>query len=247
MKKKRIDIFGDGMRIFLDYITRQFKKNPDYDPHPLVKALELAVSGIKDKKNGERAIGLSGNHLDDTIYNPYVVAVVKREDGIEVEEIRNIQVNKELPLDLMIMIFRLQIILDRIPGDSVSPIQMAESLNKIIPEKPFFALGERWREARNKFKKMMEAGKIHIPNDPKIVKEISKIKFDIPWEKYSNFLRSIIGTCFCSEINKKNGGKICITTPTKYKIEKFKVFDMLTEYVMGGLSNKLKKGERNKG
>ncbi len=57
MKETRIDIFGDGIRIFLDYIARQFKKNPKYDPHPLIKAFELAVSGFKDVKNGERAMG----------------------------------------------------------------------------------------------------------------------------------------------------------------------------------------------
>ena len=44
----KIDFFGDGMRIFVDYIARQYKKNPDYQPHPIIKAFDFAVQGIQD-------------------------------------------------------------------------------------------------------------------------------------------------------------------------------------------------------
>jgi hypothetical protein len=30
-----IDLFGDSMQIFLDYVIRKTKQNPDYNPHPL--------------------------------------------------------------------------------------------------------------------------------------------------------------------------------------------------------------------
>lgn len=245
MKETRIDIFGDGMRIFLDYIARQFKKNPKYDPHPLIKAFELAVSGFKDVKNGERAMGLSGDHIGETLFNTYLVIVEKKDNRIKVLRIHNLQVDKELPQDVMIMIFRLQIILDRIPGDDVSPKQVADVLNEVIPEKPYYAIGERWREARDNFKKMLEEGKIHLPKDPKLIEEISKITYDTPWEEYSNLARSVIGTSLFSTLNKKEGRRICITTPAKYKIEKFKVFDMLTEYMLGKTGDYLKKSKKD--
>ena len=104
------DFFGDGMRIFLDYINRQFKKNPDYLSHPLIRAFECAIQGMDKAKIGERVLGISQNGTEKNVCNPFIVVLEKKDNGVEVKEVRNIKVDKTVPVDVMLIIFRLQII-----------------------------------------------------------------------------------------------------------------------------------------
>jgi hypothetical protein len=160
----------------------------------------------------------------------------KREDGIEILEIRNLKVGKTLPVDVMILIFRLQIQLDRIVGDLIDPEDAVNALNAVIPGKRFFFLGDKWKEARDEFRKLMEEGKVYFPPDQEMINALMKIRFDTPWEEYPNNIRALIG----SSVAKKYGSTVVITTPKIYKIEKYKVFDMATQFLMGKSSEYLK-------
>lgn len=246
MKKVDIDFFGDGMRIFLDYIARQFKKNSDYQPHPVIRAFECAIQGIEGAKEGEHVMGVSQDGTKDSIYEPYVVVLQKQKEGVEVKEIKNIKVNKMLPLDIMVIIFRLQIQLDKIDSKEVSPEQAVNALNTVIPGNKFYALGDRWKEARDEFKKQIQEGKIHLPNDPTLIEELKKIRYDTPWEEYPQNLRALIGGSLAPSLNK-DGGTVTVTTPSGWKIEKYKVFDMATEFLLGRTSEYLKPfGDKDK-
>ncbi len=231
-EETKIDFFGDGMRIFLDYITRQHKKNPEYRPHPIIRAFECAFEGIKKTNVDECVIGVSQEGTEKSVYEPYVVVLQKRVDGIEVKEIRNIQIDKPLPVDMMLLIFRLQIHLDKIDGETVNPEQAVDALNAIILGDRFHALGDRWREARDEFTKLLEEGKIHLPRDPALRNELIKLTYDTPWEDYSNRLRSLIGASIAPSLNKVSGAVI-VTSPKNAKIEKYKVFDMATQFMLG--------------
>lgn len=236
--ENRIDFWGDGMKIFMDYIVRQLKKNPDYEPHPLIKALELALSNVEKVNIGQCVMGVSQNGTKDSVYNPFVVILQKKEaDKIEVKAIKNLKVKKDLPLDIMIIIFRIQILLDKIKSDNVSPEQMVECLNKVIPGNRFFALGDKWQEARDNFREALRNGQVSIPKTPemkKVANELLQITYNTPWEDYSPEARSFIGAYARSNLKDKDGsGIVTITTPKDYKIEKYKVFDMATEFMLG--------------
>lgn len=238
-EKVKFDFFCDGMRIFLDYISRQFKKNPNYLPHPLIRAFECAIQAMDKAKTGEHFMGVSQDGTEKNVCNPFIVVLEKKDNGIEVKEVRNIKVNKTVPIDVMLIIFRLQIILDRIEGDTVTPQQMVESLNAVIPGNKFYALGDRWREARDEFKKQLEAGKIHIPNDPELIKGLTSITYNTRWEEYPNRLRALIGSSIASSGSLETG-TVIITSPKDSKIEKYKVFDSAMEFLLGKSSEYLK-------
>jgi len=238
----KVEPFSDAMRIFLDYIARQTKKNPKYKPHSLIRAFECAVGAAEGLKEGACTMGVSGDGIAENILNPYIVVLQKRDFGIEVKEIRNVKVNKELPLDVMVMTFRLQIHLDKIGGDTVSPKQMIEVLNAVIPGDKFYSLGDRWEEARDKFRDQMEAGKIHIPPDPELIDALKNIRYDAPWEEYPNTLRALIGISIAPSINRK-GGIVVITSPKDSKIEKVKVTDQAIEFMLGQSAGFLNLGE----
>lgn len=237
MKKNdiKIDFFGDGTRIFLDYISRQLLKNPNYKPHPIIRAFECALEGLEKCKTGQKTMGVSQEGTENNIHQPYIVVLEKKENGIEVKSILNAMVKKELPVDIMIIIFRLQVHLDKISGDCVNPQQMVNSLNAVVPGDNFFALGNRWKEARDLFRNDLKDGKIKLSRQSfseEEEKELLSITYDTPWEKYSPGLRSLIGSSIARTF-KDGKGKVVITSPMDSKIEKYKVFDSLVEFVLG--------------
>jgi len=230
---REMDIFGDGMRIFLGYISRQLRKNPNYKPHPVIRAFECAFQCIEKAKEGENVIGVSQEGTKDNIYEPYIVVLQKQKEGIEVKEIRNIKIDKQLPLDIIIVIFRLQIQLDKTDGHLIDPEEAVNALNSVIPGNRFHFLGDKWKEARDEFIELMKEGKIHLPHDAELTEELKQIDLiNTPWEDYPNSIRALIGSSIASKLDSK-GGIVVVTTPKKFKIDKYKVYDMATEFLMG--------------
>lgn len=230
MNEKEFDFFNDSLKIFIAYISRQHDENPNYKPNPIIRAFECALEALKEVKIGERASGLSQNGEKDNIYNPYIVVLEKREKGIEVKEIRNLRVDEKLSIENIIIVFRLQIHLDRIEGETVTTEQAVKALNEVIPGDNFYALGNEWKVARDNFIRSLKEGKVYRPDDEQLIEEISLISDDTPWEKYSARLRSLIGPFIGKE------GKLVLTAPKSSKVEKFKVFDIAIEFLLGKVS-----------
>jgi len=67
---------------------------------------------------------------------------------------------------------------------------MVDVLNSVIPGNKFYALNDRWKEARDEFKKLLEKGEIYLPKDLDLIEEIERINYDTPWENYSNKLKN---------------------------------------------------------
>lgn len=233
------DVFRDSMMIFLDYINRQYKKNPDYKPHPIIRAFNCALEDINKIEVGKTTAGFSQNGTKERVYNPYMVVLEKTEKGINVKDIINLQVNKSMPIDVMILTFRLQIQLDKIKNEFVTPKQMVDILNEIIPDNNFFYLGDKWKKYLPLFKEKLEKGEIHYPRDSKLAEEVKNINYNIPWEEYSNRQRAFIGGTIGTFIDLK-GSKIIITSPKNAKIKKHTVFECAMEFQLGKTFNYLK-------
>ncbi len=234
--------FNDAMKIYLDYISRQFKKNPNYKPHSLIRAFLNAMQGIETAKDGENVSGISFEGEENNIYEPYMVILQKKKDGIEIKETINVKVNKQIPIDVMIMIFRLQTQLDKIDEETVNSQQVADALNAVIPGNKFYFLGDKWKEARDKFTKLLNEGKINLlPNDSRL-EEFKQINDNTPWENYSSRLRALIGPCLFNDSNVNE--RMVITSPKGVIIEKYKVFDTAIEFLLGKISKYFKPFEK---
>lgn len=200
--------------------------------------LGVRSEGVKGLKDGQCTVGVSQDGTKDSVYEPYIVVLEKRKGGIRVKEFRNMKVDKQLPLDMMITIFRLQIQLDRIKGDTVSPEQAVNALNAVIPGNRFRTVGDRWINARNNFRNLLRQGKVYIHSDPELVDGLKKIRYDTPWEDYPKKVRALIGS-FAFPTDKK-GETVTITTPKDWRFEKYKVFDFATEFMLGKTSEYLR-------
>lgn len=236
------DLFGDGMRIFLDYISRQYKKDPDYKPHPIIRAFECALQGIEDCKIDECTMGLSQEGTEEFVQQPYVVVMQKQKDGVEVKEIRNLIVNREIPLDVLIIVFRLQIHLDKIKGEDLTQHQAVGILNKVIPGNNFYEIADQWEKARDIFFEKLKNREFNITKKlatPELEEELHKIKKSTPWEDYSPKLRSIIGPYIVTDTSI-NSGKIILTAPSSTVMSKDRLFDQVIEFLIGRSSEYVK-------
>jgi diadenosine tetraphosphate (Ap4A) HIT family hydrolase len=235
--KKESNFFKDSIAIFLSYITRMMKEDSDYKPHPLISAFEMALQGLHKAKEGECIAGVSGNQSGHgNLLNPYLVVLFKdKDDGIIIKTITDVATNKELPTDFMVTIFRLQIRLDKYPGDEVNATDAARILNDVIPGAHFYALGERWTEARDKFIDLVENGNMKIPSDKAIISELKELKKNTAWEDYSPQLRGLIGGTLAEEFDKRSG-IIVLTNPINIELSKIKLFEMVGQIFLGETS-----------
>ena len=239
-KNKFYDVFGDGMRIFLDYIARQEKKDNDYLPHPIIRAFEVALATIDKIKVDENTMGVSTNKKDDKIYEPYAVILKKLESGIEVLEIKNMQVNKSLPVDILVIVFRIQIQLDKIDGEDISPQQFTDILNHVIPGNRYYFLGDEWKLARDEFNRVKKQGGFHVPEEFNMPIEYENIDDNTPWHEYPRNLRLMIGPMICP-VKNLPPGTVVISSPIDSPIEKYKVFETAIETTIGKSSEYLQK------
>lgn len=231
--KKRLivqkDYLRDAMEIFLGYIGRKMKENADYDPHPTIKAFEIAFSKIMNVKSNKPVMAISGRDGRQPIS-----VILKKENGkIILEKIIDLTTGNEIPVSLLIQIFRLQIQLDK-EGDDMKTERLTEILNEIFLEFHFHALGDKWPEARDQFIEDMKKGKIVFPKEgsEQLTKDLLSVRTNTPWEEYPSSVRAIIAGSARQFFDERNG-TIVISTPPTLKNDKNKIFEIIYQQYLG--------------
>jgi histidine triad (HIT) family protein len=224
--------FFDALRIFLDYIHKKQKKNPEYEVHPLIRALLNANAALEGAKIGERVMGLSHDEDNGRVINLYSVILTRLDpESIEVTNVSDLKTDEFLPLNAMVATFRLQIILDRVPNRQLQIQEVADVMNEAIPAQHFYVLGDRWKEAREIYFREFMAGRI-VNIDEKEIEDLNKIRPETTWEDYPQNIRSLIGIRAAPLFDKRPGTTI-ITTPEPDLIDKKKVFELASELLRG--------------
>ncbi len=222
--------FRDGIEMFLSYSERQLDKNPDYQPHPILRAFNMALTKFEEVTDGEYVMGVSGND------GKHVVSVVlkKEPDHALVANIIDMNTGQSIPVELMFKLFRLQTKMDSYP-EGIPTRELVQALNQIFTEFHFHHLGDRWEEARDLFVKRLEEGKIKLRRDEntdKLVQELTSIKKNTPWEEYPGSIRGLVGGS-AAELFDKRPNSITITTPDDVKNDPGKIFDIITFQYLG--------------
>ena len=224
-----MNYFAEGMRIFLDYIDRQFKKNPDYIPHPLIRAFVCAHQGIDNLEEGKCTLGVSQDGDDSNSGESYSVVLEKGKNSYSVKDIRHIGLNRLISIEHMMSIFRLQIHIDRYCGNELKVDEALNILNELVSEPKFQAVGDRWREARDYFITALKEGKIHLPDDPNLRAGMLSITMNMDWYDYPSDVRSLIGA-FLPSLNSSDDRCFTVTFPKNNKIEKHILFSLLNQH-----------------
>lgn len=226
-----MDFFTDGMRIFLDYIERQTKKNPEYLPHSLIRAFVCAHQAIENMEIGQNSLGVSGSAVSSSSGELYSVVLEKGMDSITVKDIHHLGLDRSVSIEQMISIFRLQMHLDRYIGEEMPSDEVISVLNEIVDSPKFQAVGDRWREARDNFVTALQEGRVCLPDSPSLREDLLSITSDMDWYDYPRNARAIIGS-FLRSLDDKDKKIISVTLPKEKTIEKSKVFDLLSSHWM---------------
>jgi hypothetical protein len=227
-----------GMLFFMGYVQRREKSHPDYVPNSLIRAFLVATAAVKEVEVGRNASGVALDGPKDSkdhITAGYMIVLKRLQNGVELVEIRDLVHNVSIPFLFALVIFSLQIKLDKFNSDRISVHDAVAALNECFESPQFVALGDRWPIARDNFFKAIRSGKIPLPKE--IVEEIRKLLIGIddttPWEKYPSKLRTFVAP-FLEADTASRDARIYMATTHDHTINKSQIFTFSNTVVLGG-------------
>jgi len=215
-----------GMMLYLNHVTRQLKEDETFEPHPIMKAIALALEAAKNNPDGNY-LGLSGIPADETSFKEMYGAVInKKRDRYTIVSIQDFALRHEIPADVVVQLLHISMRLDKFDGESVGLSEAVTILNDIIDDVTFKVLpSEEIEDAKRNFVEQVRAGKVIIPKKFKhLAERLKSFRMETPWEELDPSIRSIIGTLWASK-KYPNRSTVIITRSVK-TIKKYRVIEI---------------------
>jgi len=210
---------------YLDYVIIKTKRNNDYDPHPILKAMMIATYNVE--KDGTYT-GVSGNGDSTKGTEPtesYAVVVEKKSNDFSIKNITDLITGKELNMYDALLLIELSLKLEKITEELVPEEQIKQILNEVFRGAKFEIVSpSNYIPARDYLKKSLEEGRLKIPNDEELKAGLLELKENTKWESYNPKVRSLIAGLWAS--SKKSFG-ISIDSkemPKQKVVQIFKTF-----------------------
>lgn len=220
----------------LNYLQRVEQKaaSPDFVPHPILKALMLAMKAAEDAKKDGNYVGLSGDADLTPDKQPHVsVAVVVKKEGehMTVLEIKDAGSGKTISFEMARRIVISETLLERHEGQAVpnraaeNVISEALGLNVHILDDPDEVL-----QALAQARSAIRGGKVHGQSDA-LTEEILGITTMDQWGNASQAARSSVGGLW-AEATKRN----LVITALESTVPKWKVRETILRLLEQGFS-----------
>jgi hypothetical protein len=194
------DDANNAILAYLDHVNRKLKKDPDYDMHPIIKAINLAL--IADENSDGRFIGVAGSKVENERMKPtemYSVAVEKNGEIFKILDIMDLTTGNTLSMYEALLIIELSLKLEKIKSNVLKPCDIERLLNETFNDIKFEVISpDNFEKARDYFKEMLVQGKIHIPLNEDLICSFTKITATTPWEEYDPRVRGIISSIWTS-------------------------------------------------
>lgn len=210
-------LFRDSMLKYLKLIQKQ----PDdkWFPHPIIKAMLIALEGArKEGKDGNYG-GVSGDAnmtYDGKPFMEVIATVSKKGDIFTMEDISIVgHEDFKFPPDMIEKILRTEIILEKEAGKDITIPTFIEAVSVVGIKAKMIKEGEL-PDAIEHTKKIAGEGKLSAT--PEQLEEIKKIKGKEDWDKLSSGTRMLIVTSY--GLSKYEGYNFFITPSPA--IEKYK-------------------------
>jgi hypothetical protein len=196
--------FNNAVIAYLDEVNRKKKKDENYLPHPIMRAISIA---IEEQEQDGTFMAVSSN--DETETEPieiYSAVVKKSGNDYYILNITDLSTGKEILISEALLLIELSLKLDKFEGNFVPSEHLSYIFNGVIKNVIVgFVTPSNYKEARNTFRGMLEKGKIHFPPNPSLIDSFCKITEDTRWENYDPEVRQIIAACWAMENNKTVG------------------------------------------
>lgn len=200
MQKDKIyeaEEFELSLKAYLSYISRKMKRDENYSPHPLVRALANAVEGASETGKPGRYIGVSGdaNQYSDGEARQMIVCVIEmnRNNTMTILEIEDLSLQKPIPIKVASYILLLSIKFDRYEGDYIKVEDYIDIVNTTIPQLNIIRFNnDEWKEARDYLAENMDTLKIPYEMSGDYEKNFLSIKENTPWEEFPQRVRTAV-------------------------------------------------------
>lgn len=200
MQKDKIyeaEEFELSLKAYLSYVSRKMKKDENYSPHPLVRALVNAVDGALETGKPGRYVGVSGdaNHYSDGEARQMIACVIEmnRDNTMTILEIEDISLQKSIPIKVASYILLLSIKFDKYEGDYIKVEDYIDIVNNTIPQLNIIRFNnDEWREARDYLAKNMDTLSIPYELSEDYERDFLSIKESTPWEDFPQRVRSTV-------------------------------------------------------
>lgn len=219
-----------AMMTYLDYVQRKMKKDSGYQPHPIVRAIALAINASENQADG-RYSGVSGDPEKEGLH---MAVVEKQKDAYRLLSLFDAKMGKELGFDVAVRILKISMQLDRFDSNEIQIADAITLLSDNFPSIKFKHLGSgEAEEAMAYLKEQHKQGKLVLGGvipESIIDRELGR---DVEWKDRSQTFRSLVGGVWGSKIDPK-GHILVITTPDT-TMAKHKVVDLAKMLILGPL------------
>jgi hypothetical protein len=196
--------FELSLKAYLSYVSRKMKKDDQYSPHPLVKALVNAIEGAVEKGKPGRYAGLSGvadKYEDGEARKLFLCAVeMHRDRTMTILEIEDVTLRKPVPIKVASYILLLSIKFDKFEGDYIKVEDSIRIINETIPQLNLIRFNnEEWKEARDFLAKNLDLFKLPHKMFEEYRKDFMSIKESTLWEEFPPRVRAIVASTWMQE------------------------------------------------
>jgi hypothetical protein len=211
-----------AMMTYISYVNRKIKEDPGYEPHPIVKAISLAIAASENQVDG-RYSGVAGDPKKEGLH---MVVIEKHGETSQILSLFDAKMGMELGFDVAVMVLKISMQLDRVVSDEIQISDLVEILSENFPSITFKHISpNEGNEAILFFKEQYRQGKVRdIPENmrPLIDQELNR---NIRWEDRSPEFRTLVGGLWAS---KAEGGKSVFTiTSPDTTVPKYKVLEIV--------------------
>lgn len=217
---------------YIDHVILKIKKDEDYDPHPLLKAIAIAIDGAKENGN---YMGVSGNGNAEKGIEPtesYAVVVEKKGKNFILKDITDLATGNELTIYDALLLIELNLKLEKIDGNMVSEEKVKQILNEVLRGVSFEIVSPtNYIAARNYLKNLMREGKVKLPIDEELKRGLLELKESTKWEEYNPKVRGLIASIWAA---RKGAYGISIEST---EIPKNKVVDIFRHFFTGDIKD----------
>lgn len=185
---------NNAILAYLDHAKKKLEKEPNYDVHPIMRAIIAALDHREDKD--DKFIGIAGSKVEIEASRPtelYAAIVEVNKEIIKILEIKDLVTGNVLSVYDALLIIEFNLKLEKIKSDTLKAYEIERLLNETFDDINFIIVcPDNFEEARDYFREVLIERKIHFSLDGEIIKALSEIKASTPWEEYKPDARALI-------------------------------------------------------
>jgi len=193
--------FKVSLRAYISFVSRKIKKNPNYNIHPIVRALSHAMENLQNSGKPGTYYGLSGDAKDNPegVYTQlfFCVLAAHKDKMISIVEFYDLIESRPVPIKVLSYILVLAMKFDKFEGNQINIDHAIKAINSVIPILNCIKFNNNeWKEARDHFESVVEEYKVNAPVEHDEFKitanEFLKIPSNTPMEEYPLAISSTI-------------------------------------------------------